>query len=106
MWFWVNEFLNRREYERERQRAHELDLRVCNACETLKLELARSADRERQLLNLLNKPTTESEIFESKAEIKPKFKPWSVQRQELERKTRVPKISIETLDKELDEVRK
>lgn len=112
MWMWINELLNRRDYELERRRSHELDLKVCNACETLKEELARAHSREKELITIIKgtvKEPEEHKPFESKVELPNLRKPWAVKRQELERASRNPKnrptVTPDNLDDEIELVR-
>lgn len=101
-----------REYhaaERERQRQHALDLKICNSCQILEDELARSHSREKDLINLLKaiKEPESSVPFESKVELPNLRKPWAVKRQELEMKSRGDrrKVTADNLDEELELVK-
>lgn len=117
MWAWLNEILERRADEKERQRQHELDLRVCRSCETLQAELVRAHQREQQLLELIvSKQPEPEQSYQTRVDVKTEIpravKPWSVKRQELEARDRVKiepikkEITPDTLDEELNEVRK
>ena len=111
MWVWLTELLDRRDENKERARQHELALRECRSCEVLQNELARYRDRERELFNkVVNLPqsvTPEPGPYRTDVEL-PKRKTWAVKKAELELKDRrpiAPAITVETLDKELEEVR-
>ena len=91
---------------REREMQHELDLRVCNSCEVMKAELNKAHSRELELLELL-KPVKSAEPEVDTTERFPinQHIPWSVKRRQLEAAARVKKITIDSLDDELEEVR-
>lgn len=109
MFLWLKELLDRRDAEAERERQHELDLRVCNSCATLQDELVRAHSREKDLINLLKaiKEPESSVPFESKVELPNLRKPWAVKRQELEMKSRGDrrKVTADNLDEELELVK-
>ena len=98
--------------ERERQREHDLELRVCQSCETLKTQL----EFQNQIIReLTRKPepevTTDANNFRP---IMPKHKPWRVKQMELEKQDRElaarlkadkeKEITLDNLDSELEEL--
>jgi len=110
MWKWVHEILEMRSAEAERQRQHELDLRICTSCEFLKDELTRAHSREKELIRFLtSKPETEGEKpYETSVPMIQTRKPWDVKRQELEKKHSIQPVKVvteDTLEKELQEAR-
>jgi len=84
---WYKELLEIK-YERE---ARKKDLQFCQACETLKLQLAIANDERRMLINKL---TDKPEVTESKIDtnilhpINPARMNWNVRRQHLEAESR------------------
>ena len=111
MWVWLAELLDRREENKERARQHELELRVCRSCEVLQNELARYRDRERELFNKVaninSAPIPEPGPYRTQVEL-PSRKSWSAKRAELELKDKkiiAPSVTVESLDKELEEIR-
>jgi hypothetical protein len=99
-----------RERDIELKREHELELRVCQSCETLKTQL----EFQNQLIRELTaKPINEVQSTpEDFKPILPKHKPWSVRRNELERADRElakklrgdkeRQITADNLDEELE----
>lgn len=95
--------------ENEARREHELELRVCQSCETLKMQL----EAQNQIIReLIAKPVVEEQSEpENFKPIMPRHKPWSVRRAELEladrlkaaelRATRTEEVTIENLEQEL-----
>ena len=111
MWVWVSDLLDRWENEKERKRAHELELRICRSCEVLQNELARYRDRERELfnkvVNINSAPTPEPGPYRTQLEL-PSRKSWSAKRSELElrdKKIIAPSVTVDKLDEELEEIR-
>lgn len=86
-WLWrlINE---RRAHQLELLRLkneHELEMKVCHSCETLKTQL----EAQNILIRELTKKPEPIEIpIETHQPIRPKHKPWSVVQQQLEREDR------------------
>jgi hypothetical protein len=84
-----------RAQENAAKREHELELRVCQSCETLKTQLEAQNQIIRDLISQ-NNPRTEPEVERDFKPILPKHKPWSVRRAELERADRVKAEELRT----------
>lgn len=101
-----------RQSELERQREHDLELRVCQSCEALKTQLEFQNQVIKDLIRQPEPQTTE-DVSNFKP-IMPKHKPWRVRQAELEREDRelarrlkedkLKEITVDTLDAELEEL--
>lgn len=114
LWLWIEK---KREHELEIIRLnneHQLEIRVCQACETLKTQL----EAQNLLIRELTRNKTESEPVKDYSQnkpIMPRHKPWSIVQQELQRADRelaaklreeaskVP-ITENDIEKELEEM--
>jgi len=84
---WYREFIEIR-YERE---AKKKELQFCQACETLKMQLAIANDERRLLINkLTDKPEAieEKQSLDNLRPIQPPRMSWNVRRQHLESESR------------------
>lgn len=100
--------------ERELQREHDLELRVCQSCETLKTQI----EFQNQLIAALTRPpeTETTTVANNFQPIMPKHKPWSVRRAELEQQDRLlaqrlkseklQEITVDNLEAELESMAK
>ena len=94
--------------DNDAKREHELELRVCQSCETLRTQL----EFQNQLIReLTSRPESEVTEPSSHKPILPKHKPWAVKRAELEqqdrelakrlREQKQEEITIDNLEAEL-----
>lgn len=96
------------------EREHELELRVCQSCETLKTQL----EFQNQLIReLTSREITEETIpaHNNHQPISPRHKPWAVRRAELEkadrelsrklREEKLNEVTVDSLDEELNAIR-
>lgn len=100
--------------ERELEREHDLERRVCQSCETLKSQLEFQNQLIRELTRI-EEPTPQETVSRPHQPIRRTFTPWRVKRAELEQADRKQneallaakhrEITADNLDEELDSVR-